>query len=89
MYSLFYLFRGIIQWQYCGLQNRSRGFESLFPCMLITPGCYVKHFGSVLLLFAEPPHLFAFVALAGFSFVLRTKSAHMVAVPASQAFSRE
>ena len=23
--------RGIIQWQYDGLQNRSRGFESLFP----------------------------------------------------------
>ena len=37
----------------------------------------MKHFGSVLLLFAEPPHLFAFVALAGFSFMLRTKIAHM------------
>ena len=28
----FLSFRGIIQWQYCGLQNRSWGFESLFPC---------------------------------------------------------
>ena len=27
-------FRGIIQRQYDGLQNRSRGFESLFPCLL-------------------------------------------------------
>lgn len=26
------MYRGIIQRQYCGLQNRSRGFESLFPC---------------------------------------------------------
>ena len=25
-------YRGIIQWQYHGLQNRSWGFESLFPC---------------------------------------------------------
>lgn len=24
--------RGIIQWQYSGLQNRPWGFESLFPC---------------------------------------------------------
>ncbi len=37
----------------------------------------MRHFGSVLLLFTEPPHLFAFVALTGFSFVLRTKTAHM------------
>ena len=33
-FSSFYkdIFRGIIQWQYHGLQNRSWGFESLFPC---------------------------------------------------------
>ena len=29
------LHRGIIQWQYHGLQNRSWGFESLFPCSII------------------------------------------------------
>ena len=27
-------FRGIIQWQYSGLQNRPWGFESLFPCLV-------------------------------------------------------
>lgn len=32
-------FRGIIQWQYCGLQNRSWGFESLFPCFKSTQEC--------------------------------------------------
>ena len=29
--------RGIIQWQYHGLQNRSWGFESLFPCSCLKP----------------------------------------------------